>query len=78
MLGEQSTAERACAATAGAAVKIQRTVPSQPSVIFYPAVFRDECIYHLFHSKVWDQLVLGQRASGHGIKVTNTLKGKRP
>lgn len=37
MLREQSIAE--CAATAGAAVRIQRTVPAQPSVLFYPAIF---------------------------------------
>lgn len=45
------------------------------SVIFHPAVFGYEGVDHLFHGQVGDQLVLGQRASSHGVKVANPLVG---
>lgn len=51
--------------------------PLGPSVILHPAILRDECVYHLLHGKVGDQLVLGQGTPRHWIKMTHALQGRR-
>lgn len=44
------------------------------SVVLYPAVLRDESINDFLHGQVGDELFLGQRAPGHGVKVAHTLQ----
>lgn len=51
--------------------------PPGPSVIFHPAVLRDEGIDHLLHGQVGDQLVLGQGTPRDGIEMTHALQGRR-
>lgn len=43
-------------------------------VVLYPAILRDECINDFLHGQVGDELFLGQRAPGHGVKVAHTLQ----
>lgn len=51
--------------------------PPGPSVIFHPAVLRDEGVDHLLHGQVGDQLVLGQGTPRDGIEMTHALQGRR-
>ncbi len=44
------------------------------SVVLHPAVLLDESIDHLLHGQIGDQLILGQRAAGHWVKMANTLQ----
>lgn len=48
-----------------------------PSVILHPAILRDECVYHLLHGEVGDELVLGQGTPCHRVKMTHALQGRR-
>ncbi len=47
------------------------------SVVLHPAVLLDESIDHLLHGQIGDQLILGQRAAGHWVKMANTLQRER-
>lgn len=52
-------------------------VDPEPSVIFHPAILRDEGVDHLLHGQVGDQLVLGQGTPCDGIEMTHALQGRR-
>lgn len=54
------------------------SINPRPSVIFHPAVLRDEGVDHLLHGEVGDELVLGQGTPCHGIKMTHALQGRWP
>lgn len=72
-----SPARAICAAEAGGVAHGGQRWPLGPSVILHPAILRDECVYHLLHGKVGDQLVLGQGTPRHWIKMTHALQGRR-
>lgn len=54
------------------------SITPRPSVIFHPAVLRDEGVDHLLHGEVGDELVLGQGTPRHGIEMTHALQGRWP
>lgn len=42
-------------------------------IVLHPTVLLDESVNHLLHGQIGNQLILGQRAAGYWVEMTNAL-----
>jgi len=48
-------------------------VSTKTLVVFGPWVLLEEAVDHLFHRKVWNELILSQMRSRHRVEMADSL-----